>query len=57
MTKVIDLFRHRSNSSVSEAEKRKAVSLLTDQKLFFSQRHYVYTNKNVFHVFLSSYIA
>lgn len=26
MTKVMDLFRHRSNSAVSEAEKRKAVS-------------------------------
>uniref|UniRef100_A0A182F853 Uncharacterized protein n=1 Tax=Anopheles albimanus TaxID=7167 RepID=A0A182F853_ANOAL len=27
MTKVMDLFRHRSNSAVSEADKRKAVSL------------------------------
>lgn len=26
MTKVMDLFRHRSNSAVSEADKRKAVS-------------------------------
>lgn len=28
MTKVMDLFRHRSNSAVSEADKRKAVSIL-----------------------------
>ncbi|CAD7093212.1 unnamed protein product [Hermetia illucens] len=27
MTKVMDLFRHRSNSAVSEADKRKAVSI------------------------------
>lgn len=27
MTKVMDLFRHRSNSAVSEADKRKAVSV------------------------------
>lgn len=28
MLKVMDLFRHRSNSAVSEADKRKAVSFL-----------------------------
>lgn len=28
MTKVMDLFRHRSNSAVSEADKRKAVSTM-----------------------------
>lgn len=28
MLKVMDLFRHRSNSAVSEADKRKAVSHL-----------------------------
>lgn len=27
MTKVMDLFRHRSNSAATEADKRKAVSL------------------------------
>lgn len=26
MTKVMDLFRHRSNSAMSDADKRKAVS-------------------------------
>lgn len=30
MTKMMDLFRHRSNSAVSEAEKRKAVRILVD---------------------------
>lgn len=32
MTKVMDLFRHRSNSAVSEADKRKAVSSLLQLK-------------------------
>lgn len=31
MTKVMDLFRHRSNSAVSEADKRKAVSLFEEE--------------------------
>lgn len=29
MTKMMDLFRHRSNSAVSEADKRKAVSVFS----------------------------
>lgn len=32
MTKVMDLFRHRSNSAVSEADKRKAVSVMAKIK-------------------------
>lgn len=35
MTKVMDLFRHRSNSAVSEADKRKAVSIFYFSKRFF----------------------
>lgn len=34
MTKVMDLFRHRSNSAVSEAEKRKVVSIPTHIVLY-----------------------
>lgn len=33
MTKVMDLFRHRSNSAVSEADKRKAVSELPESEM------------------------
>lgn len=32
MTKMMDLFRHRSNSAVSEADKRKAVSYHTRRR-------------------------
>lgn len=34
MLKVMDLFRHRSNSAVSEADKRKAVSNKVTVALF-----------------------
>lgn len=36
MTKVMDLFRHRSNSAVSEADKRKAVSARPTQRHLLS---------------------
>lgn len=36
MTKVMDLFRHRSNSAVSEADKRKAVSIFYFFQTFLS---------------------
>lgn len=34
MTKVMDLFRSRANSAVSEGDKRKAVSLMEKLKSF-----------------------
>lgn len=41
MTKVMDLFRHRSNSAVSEADKRKAVSnSRLDSEMMMHHRHH-----------------
>ena len=38
MTKVMDLFRHRSNSAATEADKRKAVSYFCLYFYFTSKR-------------------
>ncbi|XP_023035717.1 uncharacterized protein LOC6650922 isoform X2 [Drosophila willistoni] len=39
MTKVMDLFRHRSNSAVSEADKRKARAVAHKQQLAVTSAH------------------
>ncbi|XP_034485209.1 uncharacterized protein LOC117790064 isoform X2 [Drosophila innubila] len=39
MTKVMDLFRHRSNSAVSEADKRKALVAARQQQLAVQSAH------------------